>query len=132
MKSQFHNMTSQSTLFDVAVFFFSNLITGLRFMSVSWLVLELWQFSFLKHWPEIRKSEISPSACNGTRTHNHLVRKWTLNHLAKLAKWLSCVVSIYLYDAFDMSRTHFRVNAHSIVAWMSMNFLLKAGAISEV
>ena len=24
--------------------------------------------------------------CNGTRTHNHLVRKRTLNHLAKLAK----------------------------------------------
>ena len=26
---------------------------------------------------------------NRIRTHNHLVRKWTLNHLAKLAKWLS-------------------------------------------
>ena len=26
------------------------------------------------------------SDCNGTRTHNHLVRKRTLNHLAKLAK----------------------------------------------
>ena len=24
--------------------------------------------------------------CNGTRTHNHLVHKRTLNHLAKLAK----------------------------------------------
>ena len=41
------------------------------------------------------------SDCNGTRTHNHLVRKRTLNHLAKLAKWLSCVVSTYLYGAFD-------------------------------
>ena len=29
------------------------------------------------------------SDCNGTRTHNHLVRKRTLNPLAKLAKWLS-------------------------------------------
>ena len=28
-----------------------------------------------------------------------LVRKRTLNHLAKLAKWLSCVVSTYLYRA---------------------------------
>ena len=27
------------------------------------------------------------------RTHNHLVRKRTLNHLAKPAKWLSWVVS---------------------------------------
>ena len=41
------------------------------------------------------------SDCKGTRTHNHLVRKRTLNHLAKLAKWLSCAVSTYLYGAFD-------------------------------
>ena len=34
----------------------------------------------------------SLSDCNGTRTHNHLVRKRTLTHLVKLdslAKWLS-------------------------------------------
>ena len=41
------------------------------------------------------------SNCNWTRTHNHLVHKRTLNHLAKLAKWLSCVMSTYLYGAFD-------------------------------
>ena len=41
------------------------------------------------------------SDCNGTRTHNHLIRKRTLNHLAKLAKRLSCAVSTYLYGAFD-------------------------------
>ena len=41
------------------------------------------------------------SDCNWTRTQNHLVLKRTLNHLAKLAKWLSCVVSTYLYGAFD-------------------------------
>ena len=35
------------------------------------------------------------------RTHNHLVRKQTLNHLAKLAKWLSFVVSTCLYGVFD-------------------------------
>ena len=39
--------------------------------------------------------------CNRTQTHNHLVRKGTLNHLPKLAKWLSCVVSTYLYRVFD-------------------------------
>ena len=43
----------------------------------------------------------SLSDCKGTRTHNHLLRKRTLNHLAKLAKWLSCVVSTYLFHAFD-------------------------------
>ena len=56
---------------------------------------------------------------NGIRTHNHLVCKETLNHLAKLARWLSCVLSTYLYNAFDyiiiMSCTRFRENLHSIV-----------------
>ena len=41
------------------------------------------------------------SDCNGTRTHNHLARKWTLNHLAKLTKWLTWIVSTYMYGAFD-------------------------------
>ena len=40
------------------------------------------------------------SDCNGTRTHNYLVPKRTLNHLAKVIKWLSYVVSTYLYGAF--------------------------------
>ena len=42
---------------------------------------------------------------------NHLVRKQTLNHLAKLAKWLSCVMSTYLCGAFDImfSSCHVRV-----------------------
>ena len=29
---------------------------------------------------------LNPNDCNWTRTHNHLVHKRTLNHLAKLAK----------------------------------------------
>ena len=41
------------------------------------------------------------SDCNRIRTHYHLIRKRTLNHLAKLAKWLSFVASTYLYGAFD-------------------------------
>ena len=48
--------------------------------------------------------------------HNHLVFKRTLNHVAKLAKWLNCVVSTYLYVAFYiMSCKSFRVNPHAIV-----------------
>ena len=38
----------------------------------------------------------SLSDCNGTRTHNHLVHKRTLNHLAKLAKRLSCAYDCML------------------------------------
>ena len=62
----------------------------------------------------------SLSDSNSNRTHDHLVCKQTLNHLAKRAKWLSCVVSIlsvrwiWLY-VIIMSRTHFRVNLHSIL-----------------
>ena len=48
-----------------------------------------------------RRDILSLSDCNRTRTHNHLVRKRTLNHLAKLAKWLICVVSTYSYGTFD-------------------------------
>ena len=48
-----------------------------------------------------RKKFFKQQFYNGTQTHNHLVRKRTLNHLAQLAKWLSCVMSIYLYGAFD-------------------------------
>ena len=36
-----------------------------------------------------RREIWSLSEWNGTQTHNHLVCKRTLNHLAKLAKWLS-------------------------------------------
>ena len=36
-----------------------------------------------------------------TRTQNDVVIKQTLNHLAQLAKGLSCVKSTYLYGAFD-------------------------------
>ena len=43
----------------------------------------------------------SLSDCNETRTHNHLVRKRTLKHLAKLTKLLGRVVSTYLFGAFD-------------------------------
>ena len=41
------------------------------------------------------------SECNGNQTYIQLVPKETLNHLAKLARWFSCVVSTYLYGAFD-------------------------------
>ena len=60
----------------------------------------------------------SLSHSNRIRTQNHLVCKQTLNHLAKLAKWLSIVMSTYLYGAFDWM-LHFRVNLHSIVSWIS-------------
>ena len=52
--------TSTSNFFDVLLFLLSNLVTGPSFMSISSLVLELWQFYFTRDWPEIRKSKIPP------------------------------------------------------------------------
>ena len=40
------------------------------------------------------------SRFNWTRTESHLLRKRTLNHLAKLTKWPGCVLSTYLYAVF--------------------------------
>ena len=56
--------------------------------------------------------------CNWTRTQNHLLLKRTLNHLAKLAKWLSCVLSkictvhltvcsSHVTYAFESESTHY-------------------------
>ena len=59
--SQFCDMTSSSTFFDVVLFFLSSLVTDPNFMSISFLVLELRQFSFIRDWPEIRKLEILTS-----------------------------------------------------------------------
>ena len=61
MTSQFSDMTSTSNFFDVVLFLLSSLVTGPSFMSISSLALELWQFSFIRDWPEIRKLEITTS-----------------------------------------------------------------------
>ena len=44
MTSLFADKTSSSSFLDVAVFLLSSLVTGPSFMSISLLVLELWQF----------------------------------------------------------------------------------------
>ena len=51
---------------------------------------------------------------------------------------MSAVAALFSANTYQrlyvliMSRTHFRVNLHSIFAWMSRNSLLETGAISEV
>ena len=68
MTLQFSKMKSSSNYFDVDVFLLSSLVTDPSFMPVSWLVLELWHFLFIKDWPEIRKSKITlPEFCSISR-----------------------------------------------------------------
>ena len=47
--------------FDIVLFLLSSFVTGPSSMSISSPVLELWQFSFIMDWAEIRKSEIPQS-----------------------------------------------------------------------
>ena len=61
MTSQFPNMTSSSNFFGLVLFLLSSLVTGPSFMSIASLVLELWQFSFIRDWTEIWKLKILPS-----------------------------------------------------------------------
>ena len=60
------------------------------------------------------------TASNGIQTHNHLVRKRTLNHFVKLAKWLTCVVSTYLYGIHLNFR--YRACFEEGVPWHSGNY----------
>ena len=47
-------MTSTSNFFNVVLFLLSSLVTGPNFMSISSLVLELWQFSFIRENTKFR------------------------------------------------------------------------------
>ena len=48
MTSQFADMTSSSSFFDVVLFLLSSLVAGPSFMSIVSLVLELGQFSLTR------------------------------------------------------------------------------------
>ena len=59
----------------------------------------------------------------------YLVGKRALNHLAKLAKWFSCVVSsLQWLCVFIMSHTQF----NPIITWITKNSLFERGAISKI
>ena len=54
---------------------------------------------------------------------------WTKRKISKNRKDVNIHEELYV---IIMSRKGFRVNLHSIVAWISRNSLLETGAISEV
>ena len=60
ISSQFSDMTSFANFFSSILFAMSSLVTVPSFMSISSLVLESWQFSFIRDWPEIRRPEKFP------------------------------------------------------------------------
>ena len=62
-----------------------------------------------------RREIWSLSDCNWTRTHNHLVHKRTLNHLAKLVEFFSWV---FVYElsgcGFESSCSHLKTDNFEI------------------
>ena len=59
MTSHFADMMLSSHFFDVVLFLLSRLLTDPSFMSISSLVVELWQFSFISDWP-VTENQIYP------------------------------------------------------------------------
>ena len=80
MTSQLIQITSLSNCFDTVLFLLSSLVTGLSFVSISSLVMDLWQFSFVKNWPEIQISEIPLSEFCA------LCRGWSMLGIPNLAR----------------------------------------------
>ena len=65
-------------------------------------------------------------------TFHHLLNPINCSYLLRIPfKCFFRAPLLWLY-VLIMSRTRFRVNPHSVVAWMSRNSLLEAGAKSEV
>ena len=50
-----HNLLTwrHRQFFDVILLLLSSLVSGPSFMGISSMVLELWQFTFIRDWPEI-------------------------------------------------------------------------------
>ena len=82
MTSQFADITSSSNFLEAVSFLLSNLVIVSSFMSMSSLVLELWQFSFIRDCPDIWKLEISLSQfCP-------IFRDWSELEILNLARML--------------------------------------------
>ena len=121
--------------FDVVLCLLSSLVTAPILMSISSLVLELWQFSYIRDWPEIWKSEIPPSEFfpisgdwgklgipNSTRMFN----VWTmvLNGVKQsiaLHKKAIQQLSYRLITIADYSQWFNRMDMYNIVMYCNIN-----------
>ena len=105
MSSQLSDMTSMSNFCDVVLFLLLGLVTGLNFMSISSLILELWQFSCIRDWPEIRKLEILPSDfCPNPRDWNKLVTP-NLGRISLIKfRWLLQNAGVKALTVFELLR----------------------------
>ena len=72
-------------------------INVLRYLENSWKS-NRGKFLFLQNSFILKDSPADLSDYNGTRAHNHLVHKRTLNHLAKLALMICLNGWVFLYE----------------------------------
>ena len=105
-------------IFVVVLFLLSSLVTGTSFMSISSLVLEFWQFCFIRNWPEIWKSEISPyKFCP-------ISGDWVKSGLPNLARrfplkcyWMlqyARVTALIVYNPLPPPHTHTQISVNPL------------------
>ena len=136
-----HPTTRPNRLNDWAVFW----VLTVWFIWLYVLVMSRTHFRVNAHYSCLNVKELHArsrpkiwtlSDCNWTWTQNHLVHKQTTNYPAKLAQWLSCVPSTYLYGVFDCMFLPYHVRIlewiHIIVSWMSRNCLLELNNIQSI
>ena len=97
---------------------------------------QLLRASAISAFSQSRRDILSLGDCNGSRTHKNLLWKGTLNRLASLADWFSCVVSAFLGGAFDCMflSWHQRISKGIHILCFPEclgTVLFKTGAISE-
>ena len=105
MTSQNLEMKSWTIFFVVILFLSSSLVSGPSFMSISLLILELWQFPFIRDWPEIRKSEIpSSKVCPIFGSWGELgIPYWTQRFLIK-CYWMLQNARVTAFTIFKLLR----------------------------
>ena len=117
---------SKNDFFDLFFFLFSILVTGPSFMSISSLVLDLWQFSFIREWPEIRKSEIPlPEFCSISGDWSEL---WilTLSQMSLMeCYWMVRNSRFTTFTVLELLRVRVRLARHfhnSLTVYLFLEF----------
>ena len=83
----------------------------------TWFILEY----FVSYKPICHKDSYL-CGCNGIRTHNHLIRKRTLNHLAKLARNLSFGKKLGQFWPFGPIWANLGQTWPSLAIWPNLSF----------
>ena len=89
MRRNLSTWSRRINFFNADVFPLSSLVTGPSFISISWLILELWQFWFKKDCREVRKSEIALSG------FFPIFRDWDKLRIPNLA-WMSLIKTYWI------------------------------------